>query len=297
VAIESRGGGTGTYSALSGDFPSAALVSFQDQSTGEQCDCRVRLKIYCKNVQSIKTEERLQELFAELELLEAWDVVLLHETWRDAGDEQFEVEAGHVFMGSGTAGVCNNSRGVANVVHRRWSKNVISCTAHSERLCWADIKMGNCSFRLVSTYMPHAWYPDADVEWVYRELSTCKRAAALKHLCFIVGGDFNAVVGQLSDFVDDFGIGPHGLGKRNQRGEDLAAWVAEEMLVVTNICFPKPDSDLWTHAHNNVFRQIDFFCVDGKAFAMASDCCRNLCRRRPQSRYSHFGLAARAHRK
>ena len=41
-------------------------------------------------------KEMLQDLAGE-----AWDLVILNETWRDAEEECFKVDAGHAWSGSG----------------------------------------------------------------------------------------------------------------------------------------------------------------------------------------------------
>ena len=40
------------------------------------------MRLYTKNVQSVMTQERLQELMEELKMFE-WDIIVRTETWRE----------------------------------------------------------------------------------------------------------------------------------------------------------------------------------------------------------------------
>jgi hypothetical protein len=60
-----------------------------------------RVKIFGKHMQSLLTDQRLKELWAEVAELAEWDAILLSETWREAAEEQFEADNGHIFHFSG----------------------------------------------------------------------------------------------------------------------------------------------------------------------------------------------------
>ena len=47
----------------------------------------------------IQTDIRMLELFAEVDSLRHWDVVMLSETWREQKEEQFETDKGSLVCG------------------------------------------------------------------------------------------------------------------------------------------------------------------------------------------------------
>ena len=63
-------------------------------------DEQIISKLATKNVFSVQTEDRLEELMGELSLTD-WDVVALTETWREMREEIFELPGGHLFFGAG----------------------------------------------------------------------------------------------------------------------------------------------------------------------------------------------------
>ena len=88
----SIGGGRGAFHGVNGDYPVASTRRTGKQkehlehegNTGEFGKIFI---IYGKNVQSIQTDARLLELFAEIEMTRHWDAVLLNETWREPKEE------------------------------------------------------------------------------------------------------------------------------------------------------------------------------------------------------------------
>ena len=86
------GGGRGNYSQADGDVPHALLCGRNAQpKVNELGGCpegtlgdaeERRFTIYAKNLQSLQTEARLKELFAEVKQMDDWDVILVSETWR-----------------------------------------------------------------------------------------------------------------------------------------------------------------------------------------------------------------------
>ena len=82
--------------------------------------------------------------------------------------------------------------------------------------------------------LPTAWHDDTLVEEMYTKLSEICVNARSKSRTLVVGGDFNAVVGErhLSD-NGEF-VGSFGLGNRNDRGKQLVEWATSGRLVVAN---------------------------------------------------------------
>ena len=68
-----------------------------------------RLKFILKNVMSLNAQHREDELFEEMKMIE-WDLAFLNEKWREAKEEVWTSEEGHLFCGSGGfAGHCGEA--------------------------------------------------------------------------------------------------------------------------------------------------------------------------------------------
>ena len=103
----------------------------------------------------------MQRVLQELEG-KHWDAVAFAETWRSECDEAWKTRWGHSWFGSGgTLG----TRGVGILLHSRWAHVLFRPV--SERLCVLDVKLTNETVSIFSVYMPHADYPDEDVDVVY----------------------------------------------------------------------------------------------------------------------------------
>ena len=117
-------------------------------------------------------------------------------------------------------------------------------------------------FRLVVVYFPHRRYSVAAVEEVYRDLSEIVAEARKAGRRVLLGGDFNAVVGQRRAGDSECHIGEYGLGERNDRGHLLLQWAVEEGFVLANTLYRKLPEKRWTHVNGGRKRQIDFVCCE-----------------------------------
>ena len=75
-------------------------------------------------------------------------------------------------------------------------------------------------------------------------------------------GDFNAKIGEGED--RECGIGPYGLGERNERGDLLASFCQANNLTVTNTLFQHRNSRryTWISPGDRDKNQIDFILID-----------------------------------
>ena len=67
-------------------------------------------------------------------------------------------------------------------------------------------------------------------------------------------GDLNAKVGEQED--RDCGIGPYGLGKRNERGDMLATFCQANGFTITNTCFSTHTEEDTHGFHQEIDREI-----------------------------------------
>ena len=217
----------------------------------------VMFRCLLKNVMSIMTEEREQQLFYELDLI-TWDIVLLNETWRNRKQEIWTTSR-HLFVG---AGGTTHSSGVAILLNKRWAQGFEGFKRVSERLCALDLKVAGRKFRFIVPYMPTSWHSDALVEGIYDEISKLCAEASARGRMIVVGGDFNAVVGERCHGDPEHTVGDHGLGERNDRGQRLVDWATAENLMILNTKFRKPVEKQWTHQRGGYHRLIDYFLCD-----------------------------------
>ena len=218
----------------------------------------VNLQVFGKNVQSLQSNDREQELFEELRTF-SWDVLLLSETWREKAQERWRSEDGHMFCGAGGK---KGEQGTGVILHRRWVKGFRAFHAISERVCAIDVDMEGRRMRFIAVYMPHANYDDADVEGVYLQLNGLIGGRERVRRTCVIAGDWNAVVGpqQLGD--DGAIVGVHGVGTRNERGEWMAQWATTQRLMIVNTTVQKSFDEQWTYENGGVMRQLDYCFIN-----------------------------------
>ena len=198
-----------------------------------------------------------------------WDVIVLVETWRESVKEEFLLDGGHTWYGSGG---CKGRCGVGFIVHNRHDGQHLFA-AVSERLATLWLTLAGLKVKLFGVYMPDSTYCDAEVETVYNQLDfhlrdcTCKR-----HRHCIVAGDFNARVGS-QDFYDDISIlGSGGLPDRNSRGDWFLQWCTINQLVIGNTHFESDAEHIWTYRNGDRRKQLDYMLFDKQLFKNLEDC-------------------------
>ncbi|KAL0893269.1 hypothetical protein ABMA27_014867 [Loxostege sticticalis] len=127
------------------------------------------------------------------------------------------------------------------------------------------LKAAPATINIIQVYAPTADKEDEILEDFYEEVS---KAISLtkKHELNLIMGDFNAKIGKGKS---GHGIGPFGLGDRNERGDRLEQFVVERDLVITNTMFKLPPRRLYTWKHpkdgkdGRILRnQIDYILVN-----------------------------------
>ena len=93
---------------------------------------RTTFTVLQKNMKSMSSNERLEELISELYRVE-WDMILLSETWRQS-KEVWETQQGHIVVESGQF---VNKHGVAILSNRRWKNQInwVQCECEHATQC------------------------------------------------------------------------------------------------------------------------------------------------------------------
>jgi hypothetical protein len=121
-------------------------------------------------------ETKKADLLSELANRE-WDFFGVAETWRKAGKEYADLPDGHLLIGSGGT---HRRKGVALILHERWSKRVKIWRAVSDRLLVVDLKLGRKVLRIMVAYMPTLEGPAEEVDGVYGEMNRAAEEAEKK---------------------------------------------------------------------------------------------------------------------
>ncbi|GFR95019.1 endonuclease-reverse transcriptase [Elysia marginata] len=83
-----------------------------------------------------------------------------------------------------------------------------------------------------------------------------------REVCIIMG-DFNAKVGEGEGLEHESGIGPFGLGERNERGEMLACFCQANGMTIANTCFKQHPRRMytWIQPGDRARNQIDCILI------------------------------------
>ena len=242
--LTSCGGEAGAYKHVSGgDFPIAALCGAKKQFNSVQVLNKTTDFVLIQyNVHSlINFEERMQRVLHELEGRH-WDAVAFAETWRSECDEAWKTRWGHSWFGSGGT---RGTRGVGILLHSRWAHALFRPV--SERLCVLDVKLTNETVSIFSVYMPHADYPDEDVDVVYAQLDVEMARSKNRKTKIVIASDWNARVGQAQDDDDDDQlVGQTNYGHRSERGTQFVKWCTLHGYMVANT-FSAETDQMWTY--------------------------------------------------
>ena len=233
--------------------------------------CFCKFTALAKNVQSLQTDTRENELFKELELFH-WDAICLSETWREHQRELWTSQRGHTFGGSGgTPG----KHGVAIIINHALNARIEAFQAISERIAAMDFIAQGRKFRIIAVYMPHSGYNEASVEQVYEQIANLVKQGRRQRRTLVLAGDWNARVGQPLAGDDRRVLGNFAYGHRNARGQRLLDWALLQRMSILNTHFQKQPEKQWTYLKGDTKLHLDYvlcewskrqYCTDAKVF-------------------------------
>ena len=133
----------------------------------------------------------------------------------------------------------------------------------SDRIVTVRLNTKPAALNLIQVYAPTSDCDDEEIEKFYNDLQSAKDKIPNREMCIIMG-DLNAKVGEQED--RDCGIGPYGLGKRNERGDMLATFCQANGFTITNTWFQHPYRRRYTwispgDRHRN---QIDYIMINNE---------------------------------
>ena len=185
-----------------------------------------------KNIRSMHSSERIEELVCELEGNRC-DAFLLCETWRHDKEEIGETHHKHIFM---SAGKYDNKHGVGILLNKKWKQRIIDIEHINERAISTTILVNRQRMKLMSVYFTHSGYADHHIEKMYRTIE--KHTENCKRYIPIIGGDFNAELG-LGHGNECINVGRYTLNEGNKRGDWMKHWLMLEGYTALNTMYRK----------------------------------------------------------
>ena len=125
---------------------------------------------------------------------------------------------------------------------------------------------GNPQTTVICCYSPTNVSEETETEKFYTDLSAVTRQVP-KHNILIIGGDFNAHLGQKDGFTHAYHI------NTNRNGTMLKNFLAENNLLCLNTKFQRRPGQLWTHdSPNGTKAQLDYIIINKKWQNSAKNC-------------------------
>lgn len=219
---------------------------------------RNKFRVGTWNVRGLLAAGKLRILEAELERCNSTITGLSETHWKNSG--HFDTEK-HTIYFSGNEN--SSFAGVAIAIPKVWNGSVLGYDPISERIMAIKLSASPTPINIVQVYAPTSAASDGTVEDFYAQLETCIAKVPNREL-LIVLGDFNAKVGSTKADINLRNIvGEYGLGVRNERGERLIQFAADNNLTIMNTVFKHHFRRLytWTSPDGNYRNQIDYIMI------------------------------------
>ena len=152
-------------------------------------------------------------------------------------------------------------RGVAVILDKYHGDCLKSYNNINDRIMMIKLNTKPAPLNIIQVYAPTSQSSEEDIENFYNDLQSVKDSIPSKEICIIMG-DLNAKVGEGVD--SECGIGRHGLGRRNERGDMLASFCQANNLLITNTVFAKHKRRkyTWISPLDQSKHQIDYIMID-----------------------------------
>ena len=108
---------------------------------------------------------------------------------------------------------------MAVILRGKARNSLIGYNAVSDRIIVVKLKTKPTVTNIIQVYAPTAERPEEETDAFYEQLQTVLDTITPREVCIMMGY-LNAKVGEGADL--DCGIGPYGLGTRNNNGQKLA---------------------------------------------------------------------------
>lgn len=187
-------------------------------------------------------------------------VLGLSEThWRGSG--HYLTMAGNTIYYSGSDETTHY--GVAVIVSGEWNKAVTEYRAINDRIMLIRFNTGPCKLNMFQVYAPTSVADAQEREEFFQTLSSHIERMPKKEITLVLG-DFNSKVGK--ETISNGVCGTHGLGNRNDSGEELIQFCQENEMIIANTWFQHHPRRIytWISPDGKTKNQIDYCLVPSR---------------------------------
>ena len=124
-----------------------------------------------------------------------------------------------------------------------WLIEDVSLHAYSSRVCLLNFSICALQFSMLAAYFPISWDEDAEIETMYEILQLILIHIRRSGARIVIGGDFNAYVGNLRWSDEQDVVGQWGSGLRNARGATWITWILMKGLQIPSRQSPGKNVD------------------------------------------------------
>ena len=174
------------------------------------------------NVKTLYQCGKLENVRREMRRLKINILGLSEVRWTSCGRL---IEEGEQMIYSGGS---KHENGVAILLDKETSKSLLGFCQISERVIMLKLKGKPFNMNVIQCYAPTAQSTEADIEEFYSDLDTAKNLCKSQEVNFVMG-DLNAKVGKERNGDT---VGPHGLGEKNQRGQQWIEWCENNNMMI-----------------------------------------------------------------
>jgi len=132
-------------------------------------------------------------------------------------------------------------KGVAIVVHKHIVRTVVKKIVYNDGIIAIKLQAEPINILMMQEYMPTSEHEDDEAEDLYDIIEEILEEDGKGDTITIILGDWNSFAGDESYRNI---VGPHGLGRKNHRGQMLINFCERNGLIVTNTWFRKPKRGL-----------------------------------------------------
>ncbi|KAJ8730038.1 hypothetical protein PYW07_017076 [Mythimna separata] len=208
-------------------------------ATGISLKLRQIQKIGTWNVRGLLSPGKLEILEEELARCGINMCGLCKTHWKNSGHLQTKA---HIIFFSGNPDSSRN--GVALALPLQHKNCVLGYEPVNDRIISVKLKASPVNLNIVQVYAPTSQASDEIIEDFYTTLEATIDKIPNRE-CLVILGDFNAKIGANAHKLSA-SAGRFGLGQRNDRGERLIQFAAENDLVISNSQFQHHPRRLWT---------------------------------------------------
>ncbi|XP_014782067.1 craniofacial development protein 2-like [Octopus bimaculoides] len=153
--------------------------------------------------------------------------------------------------------------GVGFVTSRELTSSVIGYNPVNDRIVTIRLRCHSLNTTLIQVYAPTSEASEEEMQDFYDVVQQTLDNVPRRDV-IIVMGDWNAKVGK--SITNSSRVGQHGLGERNQRGQDLVDLCFTNNLDIGNIIFQHHPRRLytWTSPGDRFRNQIDYIMIQGR---------------------------------